>query len=281
MGNVLHSLGLLDESMAWFRELIRQEPTHADAHAGLAGVLEELGDLEESQDSLRKALRLDRRHAGAWARLATRLRGKLPESDRGAIEELLNDPSLPPDRRRPLLFGLAHVLDGRGEFERAADLFAEANASQLADFRASGKGYDPAAHRRFVDRLIAKFTPEFFERVRGAGSDTERPVFIVGMPRSGTSLVEQILASHPRVFGAGELRLVRETFEALPAETDHPMLAPLDCVDHVDRDSLRNLAHRHLDALTSRNTTADRIIDKMPENTLYLGLIVAMFPAPG
>ena len=228
---------------------------------------------------------LSAKHCGSTVDMPVHGRGWRPDSGANSpsptearIEELLNDPSLPPDRRRPLLFGLAHVLDGRGEFERAADLFAEANASQLADFRASGKGYDPAAHRRFVDRLIAKFTPEFFERVRGAGSDTERPVFIVGMPRSGTSLVEQILASHPRVFGAGELRLVRETFEALPAETDHPMLAPLDCVDHVDRDSLRNLAHRHLDALASRNTTADRIIDKMPENTLYLGLIVAMFP---
>ena len=278
MGTVLHSLGRLDESMAWFREAIRLEPTLADAHAGLAGVLEELGDLEESRDSLREALRHDRRHAGAWARLATRLRDKLAESDRAAIEDLLSDPSLSSDQRWPLLFGNAHALDGRGEFERAAGLFAEANALQLADFRARGQGYDPVAHRRFVDRLIAKFTPEFFERVRGAGLDTELPVFIVGMPRSGTTLVEQILASHPRVFGAGELRLVRDTFEALPAETDHPVRAPLDCVDHVDRDSLRNLALRHLDALMGKDRTADRVIDKMPENTLYLGLIAAMLP---
>ncbi len=278
MGNVLHSLGRLGESLAWFREVIRQEPTLAGAHAGLAGVLEELGDIEESQDSLREALRHDRRHAGAWARLATRLRDRLPEFDRAAIEDLLSDPNLASDQRWPLLFGMAHVLDGGGEFEPAAGLFAEANALQLADFRAQGRGYDPVAHRTFVDRLIAKFTPGFFERVRGAGLDTERPVFIVGMPRSGTTLVEQILASHPRVFGAGELRLVRESFEALPAETDQPLRAPLDCVDHLDRDSLRNLSIRHLDALTSRDRTADRVIDKMPENTLYLGLIAAMFP---
>ena len=79
---------------------------------------------------------------------------------------LLADPDLPPDQRWPLLFGLAHALDARGEFDRAAGLFAQANALQRADFEARGRGYDPDAHRSFVNRLIATFTPEFFERVR-------------------------------------------------------------------------------------------------------------------
>ena len=278
LGNVLHTLGRLDQAAACFREAIRLEPTLAAAHAGLAGVLEELGDLDESLASLREALRHDSRHAGAWARLATRLRDKLSETDQAAIESLLADPKLADDQRWPLLFGLAHVQDARRDFERAAGLFTQANALQWGDFQARGRGYDPSAHRAFVDRVIATFTPEFFERVQGRGLDTERPVFIVGMPRSGTTLVEQVLASHPRVFGAGELRLVRETFLAIPETAGHLALAPMDCVANLDPASLRRLAERHLAALDALNGVADRVVDKMPENSLYLGLIAALFP---
>jgi tetratricopeptide (TPR) repeat protein len=278
LGKVLHTLGRLDEAEACFRHAIRLDPTAAAAHASLAGLLEDLGELDGSLASLREAIRHNPRHAGSWARLATRLRDKLSPSDQIVIEGLLADPGLTPDDRWPLLFGLAHAIDARGEFDRAARFLAQANAMQRADFEARGLGYAPDAHRSFVDRLIATFTPEFFERVRGDGLDTERPVFIVGMPRSGTTLAEQILASHPRVHGAGELRLVRQTFEALPRATGRLADSLLDCVAHLDGASLRDLARAHLDALNALNATADRIVDKMPENTLYLGLIAALFP---
>ncbi len=277
MGNALHALGRLGEAEACFREAIRLKPDLAAAHAGLAGTLDELGRLDESHAALREALRHDPRHAGALARLATRLRGDLPDADRAAIEGLLADPRLPGDSRWPLLFGLGHTLDARGEFDRAAALFTGANSLQREGLRQRGRGYDREAHRRFVDRLIAVFTPEFFERTRGGGLETERPVFIVGMPRSGTSLVEQILASHPRVFGAGELNLVRDSFEAIPGLTGHGA-APIDGVPLLTAESVRRLSRRHLDQLEALDRSADRIVDKMPENALYLGLIAAMFP---
>ena len=124
----------------------------------------------------------------------------------------------------------------RGEFERAAKLTMDANNLQLADFRKRGLVYDPEAHHSFIDRLVAAFAPAFFEGVRGFGVDTERPVFIVGLPRSGTSLTEQILASHPRVFGAGELKLARQIFETLPGAIHHGGM-PLDSLEYLDRES--------------------------------------------
>ena len=110
------------------------------------------------------------------------------------------------------------------------------------------------------------------------GLETRRPVFIFGLPRSGTTLVEQVLASHPRVHGAGELRLGRRSFEAIPAVLGRRE-RPVECVAGLDAGALRLLAERHLEQLALRDGgRADRVVDKMPDNYLYLGLLAAMFP---
>jgi len=277
LGNVLHALGRLDEAQACFHQAIAQQPDLAGPHAALAGLFEELGDFDRSERELREALRHDPRHAGALARLATRLRDKLPNADRSAIESRLADPGLPARDRWTLQFGLAQADDARGEFAQAADLARQANALQQADFEERGKSYDPLTHRALVDRLLATFTTDYFSRVRGFSLPTRRPVFVVGLPRSGTTLVEQILASHPSVFGAGELRLVREILDLLPqaAGRDAP---PLDCVAQVDQKAIRELAQRHESALQAMGGAALRVVDKMPENTLYLGWIATLFP---
>jgi hypothetical protein len=192
------------------------------------------------------------------------------------------------------------VLDAQGVYDEAAEHLSHANALCQADWQKRGKGYDPTEHVRFVDELIAAFTPEYFARVRGFGLETERPVFIVGLPRSGTTLIEQVLASHSRVFGAGELRYVRDTFEALPRalkrsphaprediSTKDPHAeredytgrsTPLECVSGLDRATCGRVAQRHLDRLRALNEPAPRITDKLPDNYLYLGLLATLFP---
>jgi tetratricopeptide (TPR) repeat protein len=177
-------------------------------------VLEELGELDEAVQCWREALRHDPNHAGAYGQLATTLRAKLPEADRTAMHQLLADPQLSPGKRLALHFGLAQVLDAQGAYEQASEHLRQANALRQAEWQKRGQAYDPAEHARFVDDLIATYTPAFFERIRGFGLETERPVFIVGLPRSGTILIEQILASHSQVHGAGELRHLSDTFEA-------------------------------------------------------------------
>ena len=277
LGKVLQTLGRLEEAKDCFVEATRLEPGQAASYAGLAHVWEQLGEFEQALQSLRDALKCDARHPGALARLATRLRGKLNPVDEAAIASLLADPTLPVEPRMHLQFGLAQVLDARGDFDAAAKLTIEANHLQLADFHKRGLFYDPAAHHGFIERLIAAFTPAFFDRLRGFGVDTERPVFIVGLPRSGTSLTEQILASHPRVFGAGELKLAKRVFETLPGAS-HDGGMPLDSLQTLDRDSVQHLAHRYLNELAALNKSADRIVDKMPDNTVFLGLIATLFP---
>jgi hypothetical protein len=194
-----------------------------------------------------------------------------------AMRQLLADPQLAERKRMVLHFGLAHVLDAQGAYDQAAEHLLHANALCQADRQKRGKGYDPAEHTRFADQLIAAFTPEFFARVRGFGLETERPIFIVGLPRSGTTLTEQVLASHSQVFGGGELRYVGEAFEALPRVLNR-QAPPVECVPWLDQATCGRLAERHLDRFRALNAQAPRVTDKMPDNYLYLGLIATLFP---
>src|SRR5205823_6230683 len=115
------------------------------------------------------------------ARLATLLRGKLPEADQAALEARLADPKLADGPRARLLFALGHVLDAHGDFGRAADCLQRANALTLEHNRKRKREYFPAEHEKFADKLTAAFVPDFFARAHGAGIDTRRPVFIIGL----------------------------------------------------------------------------------------------------
>ncbi len=286
LGWALHEEGRSAESAQHYREALRLKPDFAAARMSLGGLHEEIGELAEAETAFREALELQPTFALPHARLATLLRGKLSEADLSALQRRLADPQLADGPRARLLFALAHVHDGRGEFARAADCLRDANAVALEINRKQKREYIPLEHERFVDKLLPVFGPEFFARTHGAGLDTRRPFFIFGLPRSGTTLVEQVLASHSRVFGAGELRLGRQTFEAIS-----PILgrsdAPVVCVSDLDHAALHRLAERHLEGLRVLDDIAsprlrvglvERVVDKMPDNYLYLGLLAALFP---
>jgi hypothetical protein len=140
------------------------------------------------------------------------------------------------------------------------------------------RDYVPADHERFVDGLLPVFDRDFFARLAGAGLKTRRPVFVFGLPRSGTTLTEQVLASHSQVHGAGELRLARRSFEALPALLGRAG-PPRDCVPHLDPEALGRLAQQHLDRLAAIDGgQTPRIVDKMPDNYMCVGLLAVLFP---
>ncbi len=293
LGRALRQEGRFAEAAACFRRALELHPDDVDALLNQGALHEELGEMAEAEACYRRAQTVDAQAPGPLARLATLLRGKLPETDRDAIWAQLGlasrtdcqsvPPCLPPGSpaRGPLLFGLAQVLDAEGEYAGAALCLEEANALALTQRRAEGKHYDPAKHSAMVDEIIERFTPQLFNRLAGAGDDTRLPVFVVGMPRSGTTLVEQVLASHSRVHGAGELPLAREEFESIPALAGRPnQMAP--SLDVLDAAAVRQLSQRHRDGLDATlraiSPLPDLIVDKMPENYLYLGLLALLFP---
>jgi tetratricopeptide (TPR) repeat protein len=273
----LQERGCLDEAREHYRIALRLQPNLARAQVGLGHLHEMMGERVEAEAAYRDALRLVPNDALALACLAKLLGGKLPEADRAAVEQCLADPSLVPEIRAHLLFGLAHVLDAREDFAGAAETSRRANAAMSAA-RRGRREYDSAAHAAFVANVLRVFGKDFFARVAGMGLPTERPVFVFGLPRSGTTLIEQVLASHSRVHGAGELLASVETFERLPAVLGRAG-PPVDCVRRLDAASIRRLGGEYLERLKApEGVGAERLIDKMPENYLYLGYLAALFP---
>ncbi len=274
LGNSLKDQGKLDEAVVSYRRALGLKPDYADAHYNLGSALEAIGDLQGAEGCFRAALQHNSRFADAHYKLAELLRGKLPHKDLAAQRRLLEEMELTDAQRLFLHFGLAQVLDARGEYAEAAAHLDQGNMLQLSEWRKCGQEYDPKEHESFVTRIIGVFTPDFFERVRGFGLESEIPVFVVGLPRSGTTLIEQILASHGQVFGAGETKLVDDTVTALGGQgADF-----IERLRQLDRETAGRLASLHMERLLALNRTALRIVDKMPENYMYLGLLASLFP---
>jgi tetratricopeptide (TPR) repeat protein len=283
LGSAMLEEGRIAEAAACFRRALERQPDHVNALMKQGGLHEELGEMAEAEACYRLARDAEPEAPAPLACLATLLRGRLPDADREAVRDRLDDPRLGDGPRANLLFGLAHACDARGERAEAAACLERANAMALARRLEQKRRYDPDEHARFVDRMIAGFTPELFARLAGAGDDTDRPLFIIGLPRSGTTLVEQVLASHSRVHWAGELRLARQTFDAIPATVGRDD-GILPCLRALDDAAVKPLSRRHRDGLQAildrdrPGFTPDRIVDKMPDNYLYLGLISILFP---
>ena len=271
------------EAEAAYRRALELQPDHLDAWQNLGALQEERGEMADAEASYREA---EARHPDSplpLARRAVLVRGRLTDEDRDRLRFHLYAPvgALP---RMGALYALAQVADARGDFAEAAACLGPAHALARRQRQGNGESYDPDEHTRYVDRLIAGFTPALFERLAGASDETERPVFVFGMPRSGTTLVEQVLASHGLIHGAGELPLVRHAMNSLPpppAGSQEPLVSSLQA---IDAGGLRRLADAYTAGVNAKvacqSPGADpaRVVDKLPDNYLYLGLIALMFP---
>lgn len=177
-------------------------------------------------------------------------------------------PDIPEDERIELYFALGKANDDIGDVPRAFSFYSRGNA--LKNARCA---YTPAAMETYVDELIDTFTPAFFADRAGWGDPSERPVFIVGLPRSGTTLVEQILSSHPQVAGGDELPDFNQIERLLHRRIGYPR-----GMARAEREAVMSFAPGYLAQLHRIDAKAVRVTDKLPGNVLRLGLIALMFP---
>jgi tetratricopeptide (TPR) repeat protein len=298
VGNALFDLGLLDEAAASYARALELKPDYTEAHIAAGKVLRQIGRIAEAEESCRKALELaadssealallgeiqaDRgrfddaeqlfRRAiaiapdqpEAWAGLV-RYRKMQPDAAWLAAAQRLLGKSLSVGQEINLRYALGKYFDDVQDFDNAFSSYRLANELK----KRSAPKYDGARLARRVDQIIALYDADWLRSARAQGTESRCPVFIVGMPRSGTTLTEQILASHPDAFGCGELRFWHSA-----------------CVDYESsvlrgaegRGAISAAAEKYLSLLAGFSADASRVIDKMPANFMNLGLIHAAFP---
>jgi tetratricopeptide (TPR) repeat protein len=244
----------------------------AEAWHWLGNTLLVKGHLDEGLSCYRRAIAIDPDLADAYEALSYSGQNA-DEAQVKRLAALLADPDRPLSDRIAAGFAAGTFLDNAGHYDEVYPNFATANALQRRLLEEAGERFDADALTREVDGVIARCTPALFSAAAGWGNPSELPVFIVGMPRSGTSLVEQIAASHSRVFGGGERKDVFRIAKAvLTRNRDRP-------IKEWDMEFARQLADQHISGLQRLAGGALRVTDKMLDNILHLGIIPVLFPS--
>jgi tetratricopeptide (TPR) repeat protein len=265
LGMNLALLGRLREARDCYEKALRSAPRNAQALVGVGKIAALEGRFDAAESAYKSALEVDPGSSYAWAALVWLRKMTPADADWLKRAEEMVASGLVPTDESALRTAMGKYCDDVGNFARAFRNYERANELH----KMGARPYDRGAHSRFVDDLVSVYTSEALSGAHPGASESLRPVFVVGMPRSGTSLVEQIIASHPAAHGAGELDfwtvLVRKHETAIR--------------QGLPGDSLRKkLALDYTRVLDAHSREAMRVVDKAPANSDYLGLIHAVFP---
>jgi len=271
LANTLERDGQSEEALEKYRDILEKLPNHVGIINNIGNILKNMGDIDEAIIHFEKALSIDPDHVSAYYNLSRARVGSSPE-ELTRMESMATDDRLIPEQQCSMHFSLGKLYDDLGKYDKAFFHFNRGNEMDTRD-----KPFDPKLHSLAIDRMIATFNREFFAGRRGFGSESTLPVFVLGMPRSGTTLVEQTLASHPEVYGAGELNNIGQIIGALP-QLQGRLAGYPECATLIDAVSACQLGEEYVNYLRSVGGTAKRVTDKMPGNFINLGFISLLLP---
>ena len=263
---ILGRLGRFDEAIALYRDVLALAPKQPKLQLSLGTMLKTIGRLDEAIAAYRAAIALQPTLGEVWWSLANLKTVRFDDADVAAMQAALADPAIGPEDRLHLDFALGKAMHDVRDYKAAFAHYRAGNALRLET-----QPYRAADVTRLVDRTIAATAePALFERSRG-GCDAPDPIFILGMPRAGSTLVEQILSSHPMVEGTGELPdlpAIARSLDPYPASL--AALTP---------DQRRAAGEEYLRrAATQRQTERPRFIDKLPNNWQFVPFILQALP---
>jgi tetratricopeptide (TPR) repeat protein len=266
LGICLRDLGRYPEALAAFDAAIARSPAPATALANKAEALINLGDIDDARALLEAALAADPQSVVAWCGISGLRAFSAGDPDLDAMEALLEAPHVSVREDRTLLhFALGRAHLSAGNDERAFAHYAIGNR-----LHRSAIAYDVAFDELRADAIAAAVDANALRRLAGGPRSPADPIFVIGMPRSGTSLVEQILASVPGVHGAGELAYASAVIQA-----DGPY--PQN-VRSLDVNAVERMGERYAALVAERAPRDARVVDKMPSNYLFAGLLHVMLP---
>lgn len=273
-GVLLQQMRRFDEAIASYDRAIAAKPDHAAAHNNRGTALMSKGDLPEAEKMFRKALQLKPDFADPLHSLAKMHRYQnASEPDVKEIFALLKKPGISAENQEHLLFTLGKIYDDCGLYDEAFEYFRQAN-----EIRNASVSYKPDAVTKLTDDIIKVFSPEFLSQRFAFASDSKLPLFIVGMPRSGTTLLASMLSNHPAIATAGELPDLADYAmrlgELLKSGTSYPQAAR-----HVTPAVASHIIHEYEKRLKrDARVGAVHVIDKNPLNFRHLGFITMLFP---
>ena len=267
---LLGQVGDFDRAAVDYADLLDRAPERMDLWTGFANLQATRGDLSSSVAAFRRALTLDGGYAEAWWGLANLKVYRFDDRELAKLKALAV-----PSASGLLHFALGKALQDRGQPETSFSHYAQANRAVR-----SAISYDPSVITSEVDRSIEFFTPTLLDDLAEVGNDAPDPIFIVGLPRSGSTLIEQILASHPLIEGTAELPYIPMLIHRILAErwTDPSLVFPNMLYD-VHRRRFHALGQAYLDAARAhRRLDRPYFIDKLPNNWRYVGFIKLILP---
>ncbi|WP_018994840.1 tetratricopeptide repeat-containing sulfotransferase family protein [Thioalkalivibrio sp. ALJ2] len=272
-GQACHELDRYDEALEWFGKALEQRPEYHECRISLANTYKTLGDLPRARAELERVLETHPDSYAALSALTDLKRFTADDPHLPLLQERVASASGQDDESEMFAhYPLAKAYDDMGDYDAAFHHYMEG-----ARIKRSLQSFDEEASIRYFERIRSTFNHEFVRGAHAGAHPANLPIFIVGMPRSGSTLVEQVLASHPEVHGAGEVKFLsgalhatRNLFPELPR---HPEIAPT-----LTNRQVEFLAQHYLTALSGTSETADRITDKLLTNFFFLGLIHMVFP---
>ena len=274
LGIVYKLLHDMNAAEASHRRAITLQPGVADFHNNLGLVLEDKGDFEQAIRSFREAIALQPAEVQGRFNLSQLKRFTSEDADLLSLKKLVtNAASLTPDKAALLHFALAKAMDDLGQDAKAFDELVTANR-----LKRSGVTYSHDEIRDQFARIQSVFDSQLFDRHRGDVNQTPSPIFVLGMPRSGSTLVEQILASHPQIHGAGELLSFSQTVKNFDHGRGGSTGRYPNFISRLTKNDLSKLATAYLATLPQIPDGKSKVVDKMPGNFIYVGLIHLIFP---
>jgi tetratricopeptide (TPR) repeat protein len=273
IAQIKHETDDYDTALKLMESAVKIDPDNAEARNFYGVTLKSLGRLDEAREQILKAIELNDQMYGSYANLNDLIKVKKSDPLFKKIEILLKKETDPTALRTlPLHFAYAKCLEDIGDHPGALGHYITGGKLKRTQVK-----YVEEETFSFFDRIRAAFPAEIFAKRPFIGNQSERPVFIVGMPRSGSTLVEQILASHSQVFGAGEVKYLSREMHALrdrfPSLSRYPEL-----VEEMNPKQYELLADNYLKSLTSNSSDSARVTDKLLTNYFFVGLIYLMFP---
>ena len=272
LAHALDSDGQIDEATGVYEHVLAHNPRMTAVHNNVANLLKSNGKIDEAIEHYERALNIDPGNVQAHYNLSRARVTDTENSDIEKMEQLLVEEGRPQEERSNIHFTLGKIYDDTKDFAKAFDHFKQGN-----DLDNRAPPFDTKIHNTLVDRIISVFDRRLFARREGFGSDSNVPIFIVGMPRSGTTLTEQTLASHPQVFGGGELDRISHLVNAISAEVSGSAAYP-ECARDLDAMTACRLGESYVSYLDRLSGKFAHVTDKMPANFMHLGYIKLFLP---